>query len=151
MKLVFNPLTGNMDIVGDVTAGPQGPQGDPGPKGDKGDKGDQGDIGPQGPKGDQGDIGPQGSKGDKGDTGDSGIAIATKPLNYNSGTKTVSIDKANSSTDGYLSKEDFNTFNAKQNVPKTITIDNDYDVTINDNINNKKYSVWNKYKSAKLI
>jgi hypothetical protein len=66
--------------------GPQGIQGDQGPKGDKGDQGDQG---PQGDKGDQGDVGPQGPQGVP---GTSGVAFATAPLAYDSGTQTVSIN-----------------------------------------------------------
>lgn len=38
--------------------------------------------------------GDTGAKGDKGDTGDSGVAYATAPLTYNSGTKTISTSMA---------------------------------------------------------
>jgi len=78
-NLVFNPLTGKFDIVGNGVPGPQGIQGVPGEKGDKGDKGDQGIQGIQGLQGEKGDQGAQGVqgvqglKGDKGDKGDQGI------------------------------------------------------------------------------
>lgn len=75
-NLVFNPLTGKFDIVGDGVPGPQGIQGIQGVQGEKGDKGDpgiQGIQGLQGEKGDQGAQGVQGLKGDKGDQGIQGI------------------------------------------------------------------------------
>jgi hypothetical protein len=40
---------------------------------------------------------------------------ATSPLSYNSGTGVFSIDAASTSTNGYLSSTDWNTFNNKQN------------------------------------
>lgn len=74
---------GDTGAKGDT--GPQGPQGPQGEKGDKGEKGDTGATGPKGDKGDQGNPGP------------SGVAYATAPLAYDSGTQTVSIDSAGSS------------------------------------------------------
>ncbi len=79
-------IQGIQGVKGDQ--GDQGPQGIQGDQGPKGDKGDQGDQGPQGDKGDQGDIGPQGPQGIP---GTSGVAFATAPLSYDSGTQTVSI------------------------------------------------------------
>ena len=63
------------------------------PQGIQGDKGDTGDTGPQGPKG---------------DTGDSGVAYATTPIQYDSLTKTVSIDPSYKPNpfDQSLNKED---------------------------------------------
>ena len=43
-----------------------------------------------------------------------GFFSATAPLSYNSGTGVFSISLANSSTNGYLSSTDWNTFNSKQ-------------------------------------
>ena len=40
--------------------------------------------------------------------------IATSPLSYNSGTNTISISQASSSTNGYLSSADWLTFSSKQ-------------------------------------
>ncbi|CAB4152962.1 Intramolecular chaperone auto-processing domain containing protein [uncultured Caudovirales phage] len=40
---------------------------------------------------------------------------ASAPLSYNSGTGAFSISQATTSTDGYLSSTDWNTFNGKQN------------------------------------
>lgn len=65
------------------TAGIQGPQGPTGATGATGA------TGPAGATGATGATGPQGPKGD---TGDSGVAYATSPLAYDSGTKTISID-----------------------------------------------------------
>lgn len=92
LRVVSNTTTATLDVsVG--TVGPVGPQGI---QGIQGEQGIQGLTGATGPKGDTGSQGIQGIKGDTGDTGpqgDSGVAVATSPILYNSGTKTVSFDQ----------------------------------------------------------
>ena len=68
-------ISSDGEWVGEPT-GLVGAPGEPGVKGDKGDKGNKGD---------------KGDKGDKGNTGDTGITVATAPLDYDDGTKTISI------------------------------------------------------------
>lgn len=46
MAFKFNPLTGQLDLVGEAGTGPQGPVGPQGPQGDPGPQGPQGDPGP---------------------------------------------------------------------------------------------------------
>ena len=46
-------------------------------------------VGPEGP---QGATGATGATGPKGDTGDTGVVAATSPIEYNSGTKTISLN-----------------------------------------------------------
>lgn len=46
MSFKFNPITGELDLVGDGGVGPQGPPGPQGPQGDPGPQGPQGDPGP---------------------------------------------------------------------------------------------------------
>ena len=90
-------------------AGPTGETGPAGPQGEKGDTGDTGATGPQGPQGDTGSTGPTGPQGPQGETGpqgdvgstgatgpqgpqgDPGVVAATSPIEYDSGTQTVSL------------------------------------------------------------
>jgi hypothetical protein len=46
-------------------------------------------VGPEGP---QGETGATGAAGAKGDTGDTGVVAATSPIEYNSATKTISLN-----------------------------------------------------------
>lgn len=48
MAFKFNPLTGQLDLVGEAGTGPQGPIG---PQGPQGEVGPEGPVGPQGPEG----------------------------------------------------------------------------------------------------
>lgn len=50
---------------------------------------------------------PKGEKGDKGDTGDSGVAYATAPLFYDSGTKTISIDLSSYATMAWVDAQGY--------------------------------------------
>lgn len=50
--------------------------------------------------------------------------IATAPLSYNSGTNTISISQAGSSSDGYLSSIDWLSFSSKQNAITLTTTGN---------------------------
>jgi len=50
---------------------------------------------------------PKGEKGDKGDTGDSGVAYATAPLSYDSGTKTISIDLSSYATQAWVDAQGY--------------------------------------------
>lgn len=70
-KLVINPTTGDLDLVG--------ADGTPGPKGETGDQGPQGVPGPEGEQGEQGDQGPPGLKGDTGADGATGSQGAPGP------------------------------------------------------------------------
>jgi hypothetical protein len=58
----------------------------------QGIQGIQGVTGATGAAGATGATGATGAKGDKGDTGDVGVAFATSPIEYNSGTKTISLN-----------------------------------------------------------
>ncbi len=46
----------------------------------------------------------------------------TSPINYNSGTGAISINQSNTTTNGYLSSTDWNTFNGKLSGNQTITL-----------------------------
>ena len=80
-----------------IQQGIQGEKGDAGAQGERGLQGLQGIQGVAGAAGAKGDTGAagaqgiQGIQGLKGDTGDSGVAYATSPIAYNSGTKTISV------------------------------------------------------------
>jgi hypothetical protein len=77
------------------------------PRGEQGTQGIQGIQGIQGVQGVQGVQGEKGDKGDQGIPGTSGVAFATAPLSYDSGTQTVSIspnpnfDSISIATGGY--------------------------------------------------
>lgn len=64
----------------------------PGATGPTGPTGATGATGPTGAVGPTGATGAAGATGPTGPTGTSGVVAATPPLNYNSGTQTVSID-----------------------------------------------------------
>ena len=59
--------------------------------------------GPQGAKGATGSQGPQGAQGPQ---GPSGVTTASKPLNYNAGTKALTMDAASQTAPGYMSAAD---------------------------------------------
>lgn len=128
-------------IVGPQGAtGPQGPQGIQGVKGDTGDTGPQGIQGIQGVKGDTGDTGPAGAAGVGVPVGGTTGQVLAKidATNYNTqwitpnagtvtsvtgtapvvssggATPAISMAKATSLVDGYLSATDWTTFNSKQ-------------------------------------
>jgi len=70
-------------------------------------------VGPVGPAGANGEKGEKGDKGDQGQPGTLAFT-ATLPLRSTGGTNpVVSIDKATTTTDGYISSADWNTFNGK--------------------------------------
>lgn len=96
---------------GNRAGGPQGPTGTAGTNGSNGATGPQGAAGAQGVTG---PTGPQGATGSTGSTGSAGVVAATAPLNYNSGTQTVSIQQADASHDGYLTLGSFNLFTGKE-------------------------------------
>lgn len=72
----------------------------------------KGATGAQGPKGDTGATGAQGPKGATGaqgatgPQGPSGVVSASKPLNYNSSSKALTMDAASQSAPGYMSAAD---------------------------------------------
>ena len=57
-----------------------------------------GPAGPSGPTGPTGATGPQGPTGPTGATGDTGVAVATSPITYDAGSKTVAFDQAANNT-----------------------------------------------------
>lgn len=69
----------------------------------------KGDTGEEGPQGNPGQTGPAGADGA---TGPSGVAFADSPLLYDSLTKTVSIQKADTTHSGYISSFEFNSFSS---------------------------------------
>jgi hypothetical protein len=56
--------------------------------------------------------------------------IATTPLSFNSGTSTISISQAGSSTNGFLSSTDWLTFSSKQNAITLTTTGNNGSATL---------------------
>lgn len=86
-----------------------------------------------------------------------GYLSATAPLSYNSGTGVFSISLANSTTNGYLSSTDWNTFNSKQsaltfssplvNTSGTITI-NQATTSTSGYLSSTDWNTFNNKQSA---
>jgi len=109
--------TGSQGPAG--AAGAQGPQGNPGTPGAAGAQGPKGDPGTAGATGSQGPQGIPGTPGATGPTGPSGVVAATAPVQYNSGTQTVSLDLTN------IAPKTSPVFTGDPQAPTPATSDND--------------------------
>ncbi len=110
---MYNPYTKKPDYYEIGAVGPTGPAGADGSNGMDGANGTNGSCEGLCTNGNDGAQGPAGADGAQGPAGSNGKYYAVQSPLYEYSYDTIGIYQAGSSSDGYLSSSDWNTFNNK--------------------------------------